>query len=211
MAVYRSLDSPKLGAWWSAIIIIITTILSLISNSRGVVIAAMVFGIIAVIVGIIGCAVDGIGNSIVNSLTACVSDTGVVSGDSGSFVAIYCTGFTDSCACIQTNNVDTCFLYNGGLAADDCDNILTVYTSRLHGAVAFDIIATLGVFVISILTCVTICCPQSLGGAQPTAAGQVVTTGQPQPQQQVQYGNTQGVVVTGVVVGQAQPVQNNKY
>ena len=45
ISVYRALDSPRLGAWWSAIITFVTCIFAVISNSRGVVIAAMVFGV----------------------------------------------------------------------------------------------------------------------------------------------------------------------
>lgn len=221
ISVYRSLTSPKLGAFWSAIITFVTCVFAVLSSNRGITITAMVFSIIAVIVGIIGCIVDGLANSIISLLVACVSNTGTVSGDANSGVFSDCFGFSDDCSCIQDNG-NTCFFYNGGIAASNCDNILTTYTRNLHGAIAFDLIATIGVFVVSIITCVAVCCPQNFG-AQPAAAGEVTVTSAQQPAMQVHVQNPpqqqvygqpqpvygqQPVVVTGVVVGQAAPSMN---
>ena len=149
-------------------------------------------------------------------MEACISNdpTPIYSGDASYYGAVdlFCSGYNEECACIQSSGT-TCYFYRGGIASN-CNNVLTTYSSSLHGAVAFDIIATLGVFVVGILTCVTICCPQNFG-AQPTPAGQVITTPGPsvvvQQPAPVQYGQpqyAQGTVVTGVVIGQAQPVPN---
>jgi hypothetical protein len=45
LIVYRDLDSPKVGAWWAAIIILVSGVLGLISTSRGVVIATCVISV----------------------------------------------------------------------------------------------------------------------------------------------------------------------
>jgi capsular polysaccharide biosynthesis protein len=45
IVLYTDLTAPKLGAWWAALIILVTSGLAVISTSRGVVIAAMVLSV----------------------------------------------------------------------------------------------------------------------------------------------------------------------
>jgi hypothetical protein len=180
IVLYTDLTAPKLGAWWAALIILVTSGLAVISTSRGVVIAAMVLSvslkscdflllvfisfsiqIIAVIVGVVGCIVDGIANSLVSSLVACISSNGQVSGTSSYASELeYGCGFPPSgeCYCVQPGD-SFCYIYQGGIAASSCGNILEKYTSNLGASIAFDLLATFSVFALSILTCVSVCCP----------------------------------------------------
>jgi hypothetical protein len=167
LVVYRDHASPKVGAWWAAIIILVSGVLGLISTSRGVVIATCVVSIIAVIVGVIGCAVDGIANTVVTSLEACVSyPEGTVSGDSSytNTVENSCSFYTDQCCCVTNDNA--VFFYRGGIVNNDnCQNILGEYTQALHGSIALDLLATFAVFALSIVTCISVCCPGYGGGS----------------------------------------------
>jgi hypothetical protein len=45
MVVYRDLTNPKVGAWWAAVVIVVSSVLALISTSRGVVIACMILSV----------------------------------------------------------------------------------------------------------------------------------------------------------------------
>jgi hypothetical protein len=183
--------------------------------------------IIAVIVGIVGCIVDGIAHSVVSALVACVSSSGQVSGSSSDLDEFGC-GFPPSgeCYCVQPGD-SFCYVYQGGIAASSCDNILEKYTSNLGAAIAFDLLATFSVFALSILTCVSVCCPGYgqlpkdvvVGTLAPGAQQQqqpiiIVANAPPQPvqyqvgqpQMQYQVGQPQGQYIQQVqYVQQAQP------
>lgn len=142
--------------------------------------------VIAVIVGIIASIINGIAKSIVNSLVACVSSTDIndVSGDAtgtqlGNCFASYHLDNYD-CICVQ-QSTSTCFFYSGPAPSESCNNVLTSWARNLTAGAAFDIISTLVVFAVSIITCVSLCCPASMGGSPPPAAqGQpVIINGQP--------------------------------
>jgi uncharacterized membrane protein len=45
LIVYNAVTSPKLGAWWAAIVIFVSGVLGVISLNRGVVIATMTVGV----------------------------------------------------------------------------------------------------------------------------------------------------------------------
>jgi hypothetical protein len=133
-----------------------------------------VFG---VIVGVIGCIVDGIANTLITALVTCYSQYGSTSGDANYAYLIYygCSYSSHDCTCIESNG-DTCFYYSGGIVADDhCENVLGEYTSAVHGAIALDLLATFAVFVLSIGTCVSVCCPGAYGlpGYTPSPGGPV--------------------------------------
>jgi hypothetical protein len=149
-------------------------------------------------------------------MVACVSNDGSVTGSSeytGS-VFLHCSGVTESCACIEPGT-EACYLYDGGIAAQSCSNILGTYTSNLGAAIAFDLLATFSVFALSILTCVSVCCPGYGGGAvvvsspgAPGAVGQQYATPQQAvyvQQQPVYVQNNQPQYAGGPVMVQVQP------
>jgi hypothetical protein len=169
---------------------------------------------------VIGCCVDGIASTLVTSLVACVSDRGEYTGDTSyaNQVADYCSIFSSDCNCVSDQNTG-CFFYNGGIASSSCNNILEKYTNTLHASIAFDLMATFGVFALSIVACVSVCCPYVGGGPSPVLtplAPAVVNNNMHQPQYvQTQYAQPQyanappqqayGAPVAGYPYGQPQP------
>lgn len=125
---------------------------------------------------------------------ACVSRSGETYGDEAYYnqVSEWCSYFDSDCSCSEANSI-SCFFYNGPIAADSCDNILVEYTNSLKGAVALDAIATVAVFMISVVTCVSLCTASSSGTTVviPMTAPQQVFV-QPQQQMQGGYGQVPG-------------------
>lgn len=134
---------------------------------RGVVLAACILASIGSVVGVIGSIVDGIASAVLDSLVACVSSTGIVSGDTSNYDDLYYSCYYSSyynhdCSCSSPDSY-TCYFYDGPLAVAGCDNILVKYTESLKAAVAFDVLATIAVFAFSVITCISLCAVSSSG------------------------------------------------
>jgi hypothetical protein len=118
-----------------------------------------VIQIIAIIVAVAGCIADGVTNETVSSLVTCMSSEGTVSGNQeyALSVQIDCFGATADCGCIPAGG-GSCYLFWGGMIEhDNCDKLLGEYQAAMEGTVALDIISTVAIFSLSILTCVSAC------------------------------------------------------
>lgn len=160
--------------------------------------------IIAVIVGAAGCIIDGVVSAIQNTVVTCISSDGTLTGDSNYYsqVSLWCGGLDHDCACSAADSA-TCFIYEGGIAASSCNNVLTEYTSALNGTVAMDVIATVAVLALSITTCVSLCSPAPVDSSTTTV---VMTT----PAQVVVLTPQQQMVPVQVQYQQV-PVQQGQY
>jgi hypothetical protein len=146
--------------------------------------------------------VDSISVSCVSALVACVGFEGIV-GDSSDFYTAYSQcgyysySFGPDCGCVQTDG-DVCYEFSGGIVdGGDCKPILHEYKSALQATVAFDVLTTLSVIVLCVLTCMSLCrcgpqVPQSSSGG--TGGGSIamstlpsVLDKEPMPQQQPAY------------------------
>jgi hypothetical protein len=149
--------------------------------------------------------VDSIAVSFVSDLVACVGSEGFV-GDSSDYYTAYSQcgysyyfygSFGHDCGCVQTDG-DVCYEFSGGIVdGGDCKPILNEYKSALQATVAFDVLTTLSVIVLCVLTCMSLCrcgpqVPQSSSGG--TGGGSIamstlpsVLDKEPMPQQQPAY------------------------
>lgn len=181
------LSNYRPGAWWAAVLILITASFSSCSSNRCLVVTACVFSIFAIILGIIGCFADGGANSIVRNFQACTDNQGNNYGNSLSFdSSINCasnfTGF--DCNCVTSsfsstndlkNSVTGCYAldFQGSVPSASCLDLMCVdgkchhYPSLLGAATAFDVFGLFAVFALSITTCCSLCCPASLGATAP--------------------------------------------
>jgi hypothetical protein len=150
-----------------------------------------VISIFAILAGVVGCFLDGLGGHIIDSLTACASGpntrasasaypgTGVtLSGDSSHYLSAYnCYAdyihLNNDCVCVSAreagygNTANTCYFYNGNIVSSQhCDSLFTTYPKTIKGAVAMDALVTFLILVLSILTCTTLFCPTVLGEYQ---------------------------------------------
>jgi hypothetical protein len=144
-----------------------------------------VVSILAVILGFIGCLVDGLNTRLIKTMKACASgpipssENPILYGNSAfETAAAQCyeaaTQYHD-CFCVNTNmqptithqNPNACYIYDG---QPNCKHILVNYPQMLTAATAFDVIMLLSVFALSVTTCCSLCCPKYLPrDASPTS------------------------------------------
>jgi hypothetical protein len=117
--------------------------------------------VLGIIILIIGSAADGFGTDIMKEIVTCISPDGTIYGDKdySKNIKIYCGGFTDDCSCLNMNSLFSCYFFNGGIAEKSCDNILGDYKSNLKASYALDIVTACVVFMLSVMSCFSICCP----------------------------------------------------
>jgi hypothetical protein len=115
---------------------------------------------IGVIISVIGCAVDSLANYLIQGIVTCIAPDGIITGDLNNerTVRVYCTGYPDDCSCMGPSSF-SCYFFNGGLASKSCDNILGQYSHNLTAAMITGIITTCLVFLLSIISCFSVCCP----------------------------------------------------
>ena len=68
-----------------------------------------------------------------------------------------------------TDNGVTCLMFDGPLvqgttasSTDACSALFTVWNPQLHAAAYFDVLATSSILIVSILSCMILCCPRRL-------------------------------------------------
>jgi len=154
IGVYTYLTNPKIGAFWIAVITIPAALLALHPIKKSIVTSVCVLTSIGCVVGLIGSIVDGIGASIVSNLKTCYTKSGKVYGDTNNFYAAICSiNYLQYHDIVCTDNT-SCLFYDGRSNGDD---IMITYKGLLQAAVAFNVIITIVVFILSIFSCVNLC------------------------------------------------------
>lgn len=170
LGVYTYVSNVKIGAFWVGIIALPASLMALYPNKRSLVISICVFASIAVIVGIIGSIVDGVGALVVSNIKTCANAAGKVWGDAHNLNAGICIlAYGNQHDLVCTDN-SSCLFYDGRTNGDD---IMKTFKSMLQAAVVFNVIVTILTFYLSIVTCVNLCgcCVSQCGdsNAIPTA------------------------------------------
>lgn len=115
--------------------------------------------------GVVGCIVDGLAGAIIGSLTICEGGNDY----SPSASSVSSTTAIDILACvIQNPNNDiictdntNCYFYNG--AGTNPSVVQGPYLSLVRACTAFDVLATVIIFVTAVIAYSACCCPQCLG------------------------------------------------
>jgi len=173
--VFATLSNYFFGAWWAGLVTFLSGLLGVLSLRRGVVVAACVLAIISVLVCLSGMIVDSVGSNLMNSIETCASTNnefaayaynyyGNSAYESSCFTCIELYFQSDSdCYCVDSQS--NCYFFNG---QPDCNVIFTSYTKNLAVSVTFDTFCFVLVFVFSIITCFSICCPYGFRKKAPT-------------------------------------------
>jgi hypothetical protein len=151
--------------------------LAIFCRSRGIVIAAIVLGTIAMIIAIVGAAADGTAYDIVSSINACTSQSSSnaspfdYGSDSHYEDSRYCleragtSAVPDMCYCSTSGTFfsffDSCDEYTvsatARAAGKDCGVLFTTYPSLLQGSMAINSLISIFSLVMAIIACVVTC------------------------------------------------------
>lgn len=137
-----------------------TGFLALYAFNRAYVISSVVFGCLAVVVGVFGSVVDGMAAAVISNIKVCFNQAGVTWGDSTDLNGVICYivyGYQHDLVCTDDNS---CLFYDGKKNGRD---IMITYKFLLQLAFVFDIAVTTIVFLLIIISCINLCCPHQFG------------------------------------------------
>jgi hypothetical protein len=165
------------GFWGGDILAFIAGFLAIFSRNRGVVIAAIVVGSIAIIIAIVGALADSAAHDVALRVKACSSQSSYGSpiidyGSQGHYEdSRYClekvgrSVVRDRCYCTSTgvffSFYENCDEFTISASArssgQNCEAIFTTYTSLLEGSTALNSLISIFSLVLTILGCVITC------------------------------------------------------
>lgn len=187
-SVYEKIDTFHLGAWWLGFSICVASLAAVVANNRISVYIACILSIMAFITGVFGSTIDFYAAHAFEGIQGCTgSDGKFFYGHSFAInptESCYSTYSFENhnCYCIlstnstltpfgtpsTTNNGITCLMFDGNLVqgstsrTDACSALFTVWSPQLHAAAYFDVLATIAILVVSVLSCMVLCCPRKL-------------------------------------------------
>jgi hypothetical protein len=143
------------------------TYLCLFVCHRASVIIICVITIIAVILFIAACIIDGAAAAVYSNVQACAHPTGYDGnsstysyfGDSAYYeLAQNCSASKSDfdCACVSSATNEDCLYLDG---QPDCNLVSTKFVAMLRAATAFNVFTLLAVFALSVSSCCSLCCP----------------------------------------------------
>jgi hypothetical protein len=165
------------GFWGGGVLSIIAGFLAVLSRNRGVVIAAIVIGSIAIIIAIYGAVADGAANNIALRVKACSSQSSYGSSINDYGSNDYYSQSRRCLADVGTNVVpDRCYCSTTGVffgffpdcdeytisptarsTGQNCEVLFTSYPSLLEGSTALNSLISIFSLVMTILACVVTC------------------------------------------------------
>lgn len=173
---------------------------------RGIVVAICILSIIAVILELVASINDGAYASIAKAVQTCATSLTTYTGSGDySLDAVQCWQYYDSnanayqtydCMCVVGqvgSNITDCFPFN--IQSNNCNDVPGKYASILGAAAAFDVFSLLSIFVVSVLSCCSLCCPGNFGPLEAQNNVQMEDN-------QIQH-NINGVPTVVIVSGQA--------
>lgn len=127
---------------------------------RSIVGAGCAFSVLAIILCFIGTILDGVFYGITENLDTCVNKHSLhVYGDSSyaAYAKACIIGHSQECSCVNSDNLDDCYMFNLK-NANDCGDILTTLPAELLASMFFLLVLLFVVTTYSIFTCTNVCC-----------------------------------------------------
>lgn len=172
--VFKFVVNYALGAWWISILAFFAGFCAIGTRNRGWVTAACVLASVSVGVSLIGSIIDIIAASILVNLSACVSKNdynvrqyyGNSQDYSRADACILLDGpsyVVGGCYCVTTDGTYcgeytlSSFSKSYGMG---CANVIDTFPKLLSSSAACAVLTLVSVVVVSVMSCVVLCCPR---------------------------------------------------
>jgi len=164
--VYQFWSDLHVGGWWGVILSFIAGVCALFSNTKGHVISACIFASIGFVVSLAATATDGIASAAWSGVYSCAQQTQIPATLFGAQ-----TGSSADAAmgCLIGNNVlpsrcvcagvgyTSCWGFSLAHQSNNCGDVINTWMPALSVSAAFLSLSTIGLFILSIVSCVSLC------------------------------------------------------